>query len=164
MSLASRRPQLLRLPAYASSVCLSSSLSGSAVVLRSSPGPRPDLHLTPPATWLSEHPPALYRPDGVPGLLSQTRSLSFLSSSVMAAPSFCSLRPKTLWASLILLFLTSHPVFQEILLVLPSGFTSELTASHPLRGCYSGRLSSGLFQQLPDCLLPSNLAPPRVCS
>lgn len=118
-----------------------------------SPDLAPDLRPTSPASWLTELLILSHK---------HTPSHFYLLESWRLQVS--ARLPKTLWSSLILSFLTSHPVFQEILLVLPSGFTSDLTASHPLRCCYSGHLSSGLFQQLPDHLLPSNLTPPRVCS
>lgn len=75
------------------------------------PSPQHSL-LVSPATWLSARPPT---PRTELLIFSRKHSsLTFSSSSVMAAPSFSSLRPNTLWSSLILLFPTSHPVFQEI--------------------------------------------------
>ena len=60
------------------------------------------------------------------------------------------LRPKPLKSSLILLFLSSLPVFQEILLVLPSEIylgSDHVSFPHCFHCLHP---SSGLFQQLPN--------------
>lgn len=74
------------------------------------------------------------------------------------------LRPKPLKSSLILFFLSSLPVFQEILLVLPSEFIWDLTTSLSLTAftAFTPHLDySSIF--LTD-LFASNLAPPMVRS
>lgn len=116
------------------------------------PSPQHSL-LVSPATWLSDRPPT---PRTELLIFSRKHSsLTFSSSSVMAAPSFSSLRPNTLWSSLILLFLTSHPVFQEILLVRPIRIylgADLISSSVLLSPCH---LLSGLFQQLLSCFPPT---------
>ena len=74
------------------------------------------------------------------------------------------LRPKPLKSSLILFFLYSLPVFQEILLVLPSGFIWDLTTSHSLTAFTTFTPHLDYSSSILTDLFASNLAPPRVHS
>lgn len=96
-------------------------------------------------------------------LISQHTSLTF-PFSITVAPIFCLLRPKTLKLSLILFFLTSEPVFQEIVLVLPSRFIWDLIISYSFHCCHPFTSHLDYSSSFLTDLLPSSLTPPGVCS